>query len=418
MKKVSQIHQQIKHLKGFFDARTYGTFQTIISGVLKLREWKQADLALLGGKTLRQIQYFFNGAKWCAKGLNGFRLRFLRNKPDFRNRKSDFVVGDGSVLEVSKDSSFSGLAGPVYSNLRKDTVNGIKLFGASVHTKAGMKYVFDFLLFIKSRWKSEFEAWMNFLEKVEAKTKAWLFVFDRGFRNKYLADHVFHKLKRMFLMRLSASQMVLVHDQKKGKKRRRKEPRYRVPGTTAHCIKSFLTDETAIPIEKAGLWIIPHVIIKSWCDVFREEVSILVYWKDGFRNPLVLCISQAEVEKHEAFSFVETYFRRWGIEQLFYELKSWLSFEKFKVISEEALIKYLHIIIFVHSLLTAKKQEIEHIPKLAEAILLFLKQTRNITKFTLIGLKLFFEALSFLTSPTSRKALHLQLKTLFAYEIL
>lgn len=417
MKKISQIHQQIKHGKELFDGRTYGTFQAIISGALKLREWKQADLALLGGKSLRQIQYFFNGAKWCAKRLNEFRLRFLRNKPDFRNRKSDFVVGDGSVLEVDKNASFSGLAEPMYSNLRKGTVNGIKLFGASVHTKAGMKYIFDFLLFIKSRWKSEFEAWMDFLTKVAEKTSAWLFVFDRGFRNKYLADHVFHKLKRMFLMRLSATQCVLVKDRKM-KIRRKKEPRYRVTGRTAQAIESFLTDKTAIPMEKGKLWIIPHVIIKAWCDVFREEVTILVYWKDGFRNPLVLCLSQAEVEKHEAFSFVETYFRRWGIEQLFHELKSWLSLEKFKVISEEALIKYLHIVIFVHSLLTQKKQEIEHVPKLAEALRRFLKQTRNIIQFTIIGLKLFFESLHSLSSFISKKSPHKALKPLFAYEIL
>lgn len=418
MKKVANIRQQIKHGKELFDARTYGTFQVIVSGAMKLRQWKQADLALLGGKSLRQVQYFFNGAKWCAKSLNEFRLRFLRNKPDFRNRKSDFVVGDGSVLEVDKESSFSGLAEPMYSNLRKGTVNGIKLFGASVHTKAGMKYVFDFLLFIKSRWKSEFSAWMDFLTKVATKTSAWLFVFDRGFRNKYLADHIFHTLKRMFLMRLSANQRVLMNDDTQTKKKRKREPRYRVPGRTRRSIQSFLQNETAIPMAKGKLWIIPHVIMNAWCDVFREEVTVIVYWRDGFRNPLVLCVSQAEIEKKDAFSFVETYFRRWGIEQLFYELKSWLSFEKFKVISEEALIKYLHIIIFVHSLLTQKKQEIEHVPMLMEAIRQFLKKTRNILQFTIIGLKLFFESFTYVTSSTSKKSLLLSLNPSSAYGIL
>lgn len=415
MIKVAKINQQIKHFKGFFDARTYGTFQAVISGMMKLREWRQADLALIGRKTLRQVQYFFNGAKWCAEELNLFRLRFLRNKPDFRNRKSDFAVGDGSVLEVDKDSSFSGLAGPMYSNLRKGTVNGIKLFGASIHTKAGMKYVFDFLLFFKSRWKSEFEAWMDFLTKVSRKTSAWLFIFDRGFRNKYLADHVFHKLKRMFLIRLSASQSVLIKKNAKRIRRRKKESRYHVPGRVRKSITSFLNEETAIRLEQGKLWFIPHVMINAWRDVFREEISIIVYWQNGFKNPLVLCISKPDITKEDAFSFVEIYHRRWGIEQLFNELKSWLSFEKFKVISEEALIKYLHLVIFIHSLLTAKKQDIEHVPKLCELILRFLKKSRNIIQLTLVGLKLFFESI---TSSILKKSFPLDLKPLLTYGFL
>ena len=38
---------------------------------------------------------------------------------------------------------------------------------------------------------------------------------------------------------------------------------------------------------------------------------------------------QAEVTQEEAFGFVQTYFKRWSIEQLFKEIKSWFQFEKF-----------------------------------------------------------------------------------------
>ena len=188
---VINFRQQIKHFKELFDARSYGNFMVVVEGMIKLREWKQADLAAVGEKTLRQIQYFFDKASWSAKSLNEFRLRFLRNKSDFRDRKTDFVVGDGTVLEKDKDASFPFLTEKVYSNLEKKTVNGIKLFGASVHTKQGIKYVFDFLLFFKNEWKSEFEAWKYFLNLVAEKTTASLFVFDRGFRNQYLLKYVF-----------------------------------------------------------------------------------------------------------------------------------------------------------------------------------------------------------------------------------
>ena len=87
MKKVFNFHQQIKHFSQMFDQRTYKTFQAVVDGVAKIRSWKQSDLACLSEKTLRQIQYFFDKAKWSFAKLNEFRLRFMRNKPDL-DRKS------------------------------------------------------------------------------------------------------------------------------------------------------------------------------------------------------------------------------------------------------------------------------------------------------------------------------------------
>ncbi|MDQ7022730.1 MAG: transposase [Candidatus Gracilibacteria bacterium] len=42
--------------------------------------------------------------------------------------------------------------------------------------------------------------------------------------------------------------------------------------------------------------------------------------------------------------------KRWTIEECFKELKSYLSFEKFQVQSHDAIMKYLHIILLVHTL--------------------------------------------------------------------
>lgn len=51
MKQTINFRQQIKHFKANFDARTYGNFVTVVDGMIKLREWKQADLALVEEKT-------------------------------------------------------------------------------------------------------------------------------------------------------------------------------------------------------------------------------------------------------------------------------------------------------------------------------------------------------------------------------
>jgi len=381
MKKVFNFKQQIKHFSQMFDKRTYETFQSVVDGIAKMKNWKQSDLACMSDKTLRQVQYFFDKAKWSFGKLNKFRLRFVRNKPDFRDRKSDFVALDGSTMKKDSDANFSNLVGYVYSTKDDKTVNGFHLYGASVQTKTGRKYILDFMLFLKSKWLSEFDAWISFVTTVAKKSKAWILVLDRGFRNRSLVHHIYHTLKRMFLVRLSATQHIICNGQKKSKS-----------------IKSFLSDEDAIRLEKGKIWIIQNVIINSWKEVFKEPVTVIVYHGNGYKNPLVICVSQAKMTLEEAISFVQMYFRRWKIEQLFKELKSYFRFEKFKVLSLEAIKKYLYIAILVHTLFTAKESEIENIPILEKIFLCILKAKRNIEEITAIGVKLVLEMLSYETS--------------------
>lgn len=401
MKKVFNFKQQIKHFSKMFDQRSYETFQVVVDGISKLKSWKQADLACVSEKTLRQIQYFFDKAKWSFEKLNEFRLTFVRNKPNFRDRKSDFVALDGSTMKKDSDASFSNLVGYVYSTKDGKSVNGFHLYGASVQTKTGRKYILDFMLFFKSKWLSEFDAWISFATKVAAKSRAWILVLDRGFRNRSLLNHIYHKLKRMFLLRLSATQHVLCEKQKKSKS-----------------IQSFLKDKSAIQLEKGKMWIIENVRIKAWVEVFKEPITVIVYRGNGFKNPLVICVSQAKMSQEEATSFVQMYFRRWKIEQLFKELKSYFRFEKFKVLSLEAIKKYLYVAILVHSLFAAKESEIENIPILQKVFLCILKAKRNIEEITAIGIKLVLEMLTFDTSLKSIIRLLKKKKLTFNYEFL
>ena len=127
---------------------------------------------------------------------------------------------------------------------------------------------------------------------------------------------------------------------------------------------------------------------------------------------------QAEDTQEEAFGFVQTYFKRWSIEQLFKEIKSWFQFEKFKITSLEGIQKYLHLVILIHTLFAGKHAEIEHIPKLKRIIQCILKAKRNITKFTLIGLKLLASMLSFTTFLKSIKRLLYEQNLSLSYRFL
>ena len=214
-------------------------------------------------------------------------------------------------------------------------------------------------------------------------------------------------MKRIFLVRISETQHIYVRAPKKVKKLK-KIPKYSIPDRISKPVGYFLEDGAAIALESGKLWVLTDVIVRAWIGEFREEVSIIVFQRNGFKNPLVLCVSVPKITQEEAMKYLETYFKRWGIEQLFKELKSWFCLEKFKTISLESIEKYLALAIFVHSLLTQAKEQIEDVPKLKKAIQLFLKKTRNIKEFTLIGIKLLCEIITI--SPASLKLLNCYVK--------
>lgn len=119
-------------------------------------------------------------------------------------------------------------------------------------------------------------------------------------------------------------------------------------------------------LRQGKLWIIPNVIIKTWKKQYPKGVNVIVFHRNGFTKPMVLVTSFAvgcnelqvqdgnhtEISTAYAIKMAETYYRRWGIEMLFKELKSYFRFEKFKLLSEEAIKKFIAIILFCHTLIT------------------------------------------------------------------
>lgn len=398
MNNIQNYIHKIKHFKKtIFDPRTYENFIAITKSIIALRSWKQADLALFAKKTLRQVQYFFNGAKWNFWDLNIMRLKMIRQQFNFKDQETDFAILDGSAIAKNKDSFFKGLVDKVYSNKDKKIVNGFYLFGASIMTPKGQKYILDFKLFFKKNYLSETEAWVKFTSKVVKKTKAFLFILDSGFRGKYFCKYLFEICRRHFLIRIDKNQLILVKNDfllKNGKKRGRKA---KYPNYDKFKINNLLTEKTAIHVNHGRMWIFKDVFIKSWFDSFKHPVQVVVFWKDGFKKPMVLAssVSPEDFNNEDYFRFVEVYYKRWSIEILFKEVKSWFCFENFQLISFVSIMKFLHLVVFCHTLLTLFLDEINQNCKLKYFILDFLKRTRNIKKkLTVIGLKLFFESIN------------------------
>jgi len=393
MKNLAHFAHFLKGFSGLFTKPCYHSFKNIVEAMVKQSDYAQANLSSCSGKTLRQVQYFFSHAKWSPFRFNLARLTWLRNHKEFRDRVSDDVILDGSVVKKDKDAKFKELASFMYSNLCKDVVNGLMIFGASIRTMESHCYLLDIRVFLKGKWRSEWQAWQYFAKQVAGITKGKLWILDRGFRNQYFLAHIL-KLERLFLVRVSLSLNVLCAVKERRIKsltgRRGKQAHF--PGRQLISTKRWIKKHEPVTCENGRLWIIPHVIINAWRAEIRRECTVIVFHRNGFRNPLVLIYSGSEIDTKVALELVSKYIGRWSIETLFKESKSWFCFGDFRVTSREGVYRFLYLSIFIHSFLTVLLKTIQTSSTLSAIIGFVLQKSRNIKGCMIIGLKLFYES--------------------------
>ena len=425
MKKNIWIVTKIKHFnKVFKDKRSYENFKIIVSWILCLKDWKQGDLANLWWKTLNQIQYFFSKSNWNFKLLNSFRVSRIRNKIKWcADKISDIVIFDSTIMSKNAKSNFSWFTNYFFSNRDKKVVNGLDVFWASIMTKTKIKYMLNLWIFFKKKVKSSKdvkkgsllnEAWRKFIEKTLRKTKACLVILDSGFKWADTCKRIFQVMKKHFLVRINQSQLFFDEDGNKFK------------------IENMLKKKNAVYSDDWRMWVFNDVYLKSWIKkLVKIPVTIIVYHVNWAKNPMVVATSasledvyenmirkkgdlswkdklkESQIDKkiakewqgNEIYScFVVLYKRRWSIEECFKELKSYLCFESFKVISYESIMKYFHTILVVHTLLTIVKYNLYVDKKSFDFVYKYLKEKRNIKEkigkvrnVTIVWIKLFIE---------------------------
>jgi len=253
--------------------------------------------------------------------------------------------------------------------------------------------------------------WIRFITKLLKITKSWLVVLDAWFKWWYIEKWIFTVCKRHFLVRIWLDQSY--YDDKLNEFK----------------IKDFLKVENSISVNWINLRVIKNVMLKSWFKKWiKLETNLIIYHKKWFYKPAILCTSadiwdiyenmfreiwdlswkeklkqlfsnnallKVKSENEIYFSFVLLYQKRWSIEVCFRELKTYLWFEKFQVQDYNAIMKYLHICILIHSLLYITLSYIYLDISLKSFIYDVLKKKRNIKNdyfdISFDGLKLFLE---------------------------
>jgi hypothetical protein len=380
--------KSIAHYSGFFEKRLYSSFKGILQALLLLREGKQADMAFLCKKSPAALQHFFAKAHWCADQLNTWRLRLLRSRTETRDRTTDILVLDGTPLTKDKDCESEGIS-RIYDNRCKSVVIGYEAFGAAIVTRAGITYPLRVLLHLPSQSQTLWQAWRVFLRWCFAHTKARLIVVDRGFRNPFFLAMIL-RAKREFLVRASRTMAVWVPVKKKPQKKRRGR-RKRFPGREKMNVRTALRGNHSIRVQGGTLRILPNIIVEQWKNVIGRRCSVIVFQRDGFRQPLVLVYSRRDITVEEAAQLLQCYFRRWKIESCFLELKQLFQLEHFKVTSVQAIERHIALCLVAHSILLTLALGLPGLHLLRRFITFALRRLRGIKRITLQSLKLFLE---------------------------
>ena len=110
-------------------------------------------------------------------------------------------------------------------------MNGYELFGAGIVTQEGHYHPLHAMIFVEIWYKSLYNGWISFLKRCLKKTKAWLVIIDRGFKNQYFLQAIL-QAGRQFLIRIDEDMLVLIEDivQIKKDEMRKKGRKKKFPG--------------------------------------------------------------------------------------------------------------------------------------------------------------------------------------------
>ena len=380
--------KQISFLRKHFTKGSFSNLAGIVSSILK--QHTNGNLSVMAediGKCISTISYFFNEAVWnISKVRNAIRLHILRS-PKTKIEDGDMAAFDES--SISKHGTKFQFIGDTWDNAEKRINDGYTLLAcAVVSAKKGTRFVYDEILFSNKdpKWCGVYPYIERLLKRLFENTTISLCVFDTGFRNQFLVKYILNKGKNLIL-RITPDMMIWNEDETKKFHLR---DIGKMEGTFA---EEFSVDG------KNG-WKISwrSGVINAWKKNVKLPLTVIVVIRPSFRKPMVLCTSLKIENLQDAINIYEKYLNRWKIEMLFQDIKE-LGLETFRVRSKRAIMKYITVVILVHSLLTLALHFAKEMKTLAVAIENLLRAKRKIRELKFRGLKIFYEM--FLSGKTT-----------------
>jgi hypothetical protein len=252
---------------------------------------------------------------------------------------------------------------------------------AIVSKKKKIRYLFDEILFSNQdpKFKSIPTVVLRLLKRLFERTNISTVVFDRGFRNAHIIKYVV-TAKRNFIVRATGSMIIWSTDKK------------RCCFSDIRKMEGAYFEEMVIN-GKTGWSVTWYTgVVNAWTRTLRVPFTVIVVTRPSFRYPMILVTNLSINNSEEAFAIYETYLNRWKIEILFQDIKA-LGLETFRERRKKAIMKYLTVVILIHSFLTLQLAWTRSFASLETRVSALLRAKRKIPKLLFGGMKILYELL-------------------------
>jgi hypothetical protein len=376
------VHKQLKYLSNDFTNPSFNTLCSIVRGCLKRQGTSTlSNMANDSHKCISSMSYFFNKAVWRIGDVrHAIRQHCLRS-PLTQIEEEDIAAVDES--SISKKGDSFEFIGTTWDNADKEVHQGFTFLGlAIVSHKKQIRWLFDEIVYSNNdpSFRSVPLYLLRLLKRLFAQTKISTVVFDSGFKYQYVFKYILEN-SRHFIVR--ATNIMVVHTTDKTSKA--PLPKIKnLPGTQTR------------PVEVDGKkgWSVSWCCgyINAWMRVIKIPLTVIAITRPSFRKPMLLITSKSVESVDEAMAIYQDYLHRWKIEILYQEIKA-LGLESFRVRRKVAILKFITIMVLIHTLVTVQTAWIKLHIELTDVIVLFLKRTRKIARLCFGGTKIIYESL-------------------------
>ena len=320
-----------------------------------LKDYKRLNLSALSKELpidYQAFQYFFSDAQWNYGDLNTKRINTLRRQRTTGFTKEGILAIDdtGSVKPYAKKTEGVAyqhcppLKGQGYCNVAVAScfVNGVK------HIPLNFKFYKTQNEFRLGKYDDGFRSKIDFAkelfsEAIEQNIPFSYVLFDSWYSSSEFLEFI-HQKKRMFITEIKSDRNLLFRHPLERKAIWLQEDEL------VKLIRKYFWDKTKIVRYKDAL--LPVYSFEARlkdCSVPLRAFVVFNKISDDDSKSIHIFIANDLRLSHK--KVVEVYMQRWGIEQIFRELKDTLYFDHYQVRHKEKIMRYWMLCVLVFSLI-------------------------------------------------------------------
>ena len=346
---IQIINKFLKHFQHIFSEKQFAIFSFFIYAMFK--EYKRYSLLALSNNAninYQRFQYFFSESNWSCEDINHTRLSLIESKRTTRSTKDGVLVIDDTANPKPFARKTEGVQWQYCGPLKREERCNVVVFSAfsspSKKFPVGFRFYTPEKQFPLGKDDPDFKSKLDhakdlILEAMEHKINFSCIDFDAWYGNSSeLLEFTHFDIKQIFVTELNCDRNVKFYH----------------PGERKHIflradelvklVKKFYSHKLK-PVKikdqdgKLRLWFVySFKAVLKGCSVPVKIVVMFGKWnEDDEKDVHVLATNDTSMSP---YSIITTYLLRWGIEQIFRELKDTFGFDQYQIRHRKQIERY------------------------------------------------------------------------------